>query len=76
MLRLLCANRSTDFVHLFQKRKEKAGGGDGICADRLRSSLSREYEDAVRGSKGDDEDELSEASEANGINAGRHQVAR
>lgn len=39
MLRLLCANRSTDFVHLFQKRQEKAGGGDGTCADRLRSSL-------------------------------------
>lgn len=39
MLRLLCANHSTDFMHLFQKRKEKAGGGDGACADRLRSSL-------------------------------------
>lgn len=37
MLRLLCANCSTDFEHLSQK--EKAGGGDGMCADRLRSSL-------------------------------------
>lgn len=47
-----------------------------MCKQTAQLSMSREYEDAVRGSKGDDEDELSEASEANGINAGRHQVAR
>lgn len=57
---------------------EREGGRRrwNLCRQTAQLSMSREYEDAVRGSKGDDEDELSEAREANGINAGRHQVAR